>query len=268
MHQGSGGSRRITPRYYASPSGNFAIFKISLAPLLAMNFAEWFFLSDAERKSVQQGWLVLEPGYWHTIAVQAAERFAAEFGANEGVTHVFKSLYQARELIIAVQTDPRASRKLDLPKSYLGFRVAQFAGTIPDGVLVEPAAASSLPITKPSLVKPQSAPPRRRVKAKGGHRILALKGEIDFHRVQNITAKLSDAINERPEKLVLDLANLRYIDSSGLAALIEALRKVRAYGGMLYLVGMRDDVRTIFEISRLDQVFPIFPDAAEAIASV
>lgn len=234
-----------------------------------MNFAEWFCLSDAERKSVQQGWLVLEPGYWHTIAVQAAARFAAEFGANEGVTHVFKSLYQARELIIAVQTDPRASRKLDLPKSYLGFRVAQFAGTIPDGVLVEPAPASSLPITKPSVVKPQSAPPpRRRVKAKGGHRILALKGEIDFHRVWKITAQLSDAIKERPEKLVLDLANLSYIDSSGLAALIEALRKVRAYGGMLYLVGMRDDVRTIFEISRLDQVFPIFQDAAEAIASV
>jgi anti-sigma B factor antagonist len=234
-----------------------------------MNFAEWFCLSDAERKSVQQGWLVLEPGYWHTIAVQAAARFAAEFGANEGVTHVFKSLYQARELIIAVQTDPRASRKLDLPKSYLGFRVAQFAGTIPDGVLVEPASASSLPITKPSVVKPQSAtPPRRRVKAKGGHRILALKGEIDFHRVWKITAQLSDAIKERPEKLVLDLANLSYIDSSGLAALIEALRKVRAYGGMLYLVGMRDDVRTIFEISRLDQVFPIFQDAAEAIASV
>ena len=233
-----------------------------------MNFAEWFFLSDAERKSVQQCWLVLEPGYWHTIAVQAAERFATKFGANEGVTHVFKSLYKARELIIAVQTDPRASRKLDLPKSYLGFRVAQFAGTIPDGVLVDITPVSGSPITKPSLVKPQSALPRPRMKAKGGHRIVALEGEIDFHRVQDITAELSDAIKERPEKLVLDLTNLSYIDSSGLAALTEALRKVRAYGGMLYLVGMRDDVRSIFEISRLDQVFSIFPDAAEAITSV
>src|SRR5262249_44240011 len=120
-----------------------------------MNFAEWFFLSDAERKSVQQRWLLLEPGYWHTIAGEAAARFAAEFGGKGGVTQVFKSLYQARELIIAVQTDPKASRNLHLPKSYLGFRVAEFPGTIPDGVLVEPAPASSLPITKPSLVKPQ-----------------------------------------------------------------------------------------------------------------
>lgn len=233
-----------------------------------MNFAEWFFLSDAERKSLQQRWLVLEPGYWHTIAVQAAARFAAEFGENKGITHVFKSLYRARELIIAVQTDPKTSKKLDLPKSYLGFRVAQFPGTIPDGVLVEPAPAGGSPITKPSPAKLQSVPPRPRLKAKGGHTVLALEGEIDFHRVQNITAELSDAIKERPEKLVLDLAKLTYIDSSGLAALTEALRKVRAYGGMLYLVAMQDDVQTIFETSRLDQLFPIFPNASEALAAV
>jgi hypothetical protein len=108
-----------------------------------MNFEEWLSLSDAERESEQRNWHVFEPGYWHSIAVEAVARFAAEFGATPRVHRVCKSLYQADELVVAVQTDLTPPQVIArLPQSYLGFRVLQFAGKTPEGVLVDPGPPS------------------------------------------------------------------------------------------------------------------------------
>ncbi|MEP7015116.1 MAG: STAS domain-containing protein [Verrucomicrobiota bacterium] len=230
-----------------------------------MNFAEWSAQSDAERQSDQQRWYVLEPGYWHAIAIEAAAHFAAEFSSTRHVTQVFKSLYKGRELIIAVQTDLKPPKQVALPKSYLGFQVMQFPRQVPEGVLVEPGPPSSSSLTKRS--QPPRARRRARAVAKSGHQIVVLEGEIDLHRLPDIEAELSVAIKEKPQKLVLDLSKVSYIDSSGLAVLINEMRKVGAYGGMLYLVGMQESVRTIFEVSRLDQAFRIFPDVAGALAA-
>ncbi len=109
-----------------------------------MIFNEWFSLSDAERESEKSKWHVFEPGYWHTLASEAATRFATEFGSTPGIQRICKSLYQSDELIIAVQTDGPPQEPVALPWAYLGFRVVQFAGKTPEGVLVDilPAAAS------------------------------------------------------------------------------------------------------------------------------
>ena len=64
---------------------------------------------------------------------------------------------------------------------------------------------------------------------------------------------------------MVDLSGVTYIDSAGLAALIEAMQKVEAYGAKFLLAGLQDTVRSIFEISRLDQVFQIFPDIDAAL---
>ena len=69
-----------------------------------------------------------------------------------------------------------------------------------------------------------------------------------------------------PKTLVVDLSRVSYIDSSGLAALIEAMQNVQEYGGKFALAGLQETVRTIFEIARLDQVFQIFPDVDAALA--
>jgi hypothetical protein len=102
-----------------------------------MTFNEWISLSDAERESERHNWHVFEPGYWHAIASEAAARFAAEFGATPHVRRIFKSLYHADELIVAVQTDVSPQDSVPLPESYAGFRVLQFAGQTPEGVLVD-----------------------------------------------------------------------------------------------------------------------------------
>ena len=96
--------------------------------------------------------------------------------------------------------------------------------------------------------------------------VVPLKGEIDLHVSPTVTAALTEVIDQKPERLVVDLSEVTYIDSAGLAALIQAMQKVEGYGGKFMLSGLQETVRSIFEISRLDQVFQIFPDANAALA--
>ena len=96
--------------------------------------------------------------------------------------------------------------------------------------------------------------------------VLPLKGEIDLHVSPSVTASLNSMIEKKPQRLVVDLSGVSYIDSAGLAALIGAMQKVEGYGGKFLLAGLQETVRSIFEISRLDQVFQIFPDADAALA--
>lgn len=95
--------------------------------------------------------------------------------------------------------------------------------------------------------------------------VLPLKGEIDLHVSPSVTTSLNQMIEKKPERFVVDLSDVSYIDSAGLAALIEAMQKVEGYGGKFMLAGLQETVRSIFEISRLDQVFQIFPDVHAAL---
>ena len=95
--------------------------------------------------------------------------------------------------------------------------------------------------------------------------VLELEGEIDLHETPRVKELLHSGLAKQPGKLVVDLTKVTYIDSSGLAAFIDALQKTQAYGGTLALAGIHDNVRTIFQISRLDKVFAIFPDVAAAV---
>lgn len=95
--------------------------------------------------------------------------------------------------------------------------------------------------------------------------ILPLEGEIDLHVSPQIGASLAKLIEKKPAQLVVDLSQVSYIDSSGLAVLIEAMQNVSSYGGEFALCGLQEGVRPIFEIARLDQVFRIFPDTASAL---
>lgn len=97
--------------------------------------------------------------------------------------------------------------------------------------------------------------------------ILALEGEIDLHRSPEIKELLQPPIQRKVARILLDLSRVSYMDSSGLAVVIEALQSVLAYGGKFGLFGLQQSVRSIFEIARLDQVFDIFPDEATALAA-
>ena len=95
--------------------------------------------------------------------------------------------------------------------------------------------------------------------------VLRLKGEIDLHVSPSVTQSLNAMAEEKPERIVIDLSRATYIDSAGLAALILAMQKVEAYGGRFFLSGVHETMRSIFETSRLDQIFQIFSDVDAAM---
>jgi anti-sigma B factor antagonist len=97
--------------------------------------------------------------------------------------------------------------------------------------------------------------------------VLPLEGEIDLHVSPRIAASLQAMIAAKPKQLVVDLSKVSYIDSSGLAVLIEGMQTVTRYGGKFALAGLQETVKPIFEIARLDQVFRIFPDVNAALAA-
>jgi anti-sigma B factor antagonist len=70
---------------------------------------------------------------------------------------------------------------------------------------------------------------------------------------------------EAQTKLVLDLSRVRFVDSSGLGALISCLRKLNAKGGDLKLCGLSKQVRAVFELVRMHRVFDIAATRGEAV---
>ena len=121
-------------------------------------------------------------------------------------------------------------------------------------------------MTNEGLMKKKDSSPPAPKPHRDRPNVLPLKGEIDLHVSPVVTASLAAMIDKKPERMVVDLSDVTYIDSAGLAALIQAMQKVEAYGGKFLLAGLQETVRSIFEISRLDQVFQIFPDTDAALA--
>jgi anti-anti-sigma factor len=97
--------------------------------------------------------------------------------------------------------------------------------------------------------------------------VLPLEGDIDLHVSLAVTEAVNAMIKKKPERIVIDLSRVTYIDSAGVAALIIAMQDVEAYGGKFFLSGLQETLRLIFETSRLDRTFRIFPDVDAALAA-
>ncbi|MEM0961371.1 MAG: STAS domain-containing protein [Bacteroidota bacterium] len=78
---------------------------------------------------------------------------------------------------------------------------------------------------------------------------------------------LHDARGDSPLRVVVDLAGIRHMNSSGLGMLIGALTTTRNTGGDLRLAAVSDRVRTLLEVTKLDGVFQQYPTAKDAAAS-
>ena len=96
--------------------------------------------------------------------------------------------------------------------------------------------------------------------------VLPLEGEIDLHNSPEVAELLREMVAQKPKVLVVDLAKVTYLDSSGLAVLIEGMQDVQKYGGKFALADAQESVHHILEIARLDQVFQIYRDVDSALS--
>jgi anti-sigma B factor antagonist len=98
--------------------------------------------------------------------------------------------------------------------------------------------------------------------------IISLEGEIDLHESPNVRESLRPYIERKAPRVFVDMSAVSYIDSSGLAVMIDAMQRIANYGGKFGIIGIRPAVRNVLEIARLDQVFRIYPDRASAVGAV
>jgi anti-sigma B factor antagonist len=106
----------------------------------------------------------------------------------------------------------------------------------------------------------------RGVRQKGQTVVLELGGEIDMMNFVDLKAKFKELYLKKPRALIVDMTAVEFMDSSGLATLVGALKWCRLNGSELKLVGLAERVRSIFEICRLDSAFQIYNSEAEALS--
>jgi anti-sigma B factor antagonist len=91
----------------------------------------------------------------------------------------------------------------------------------------------------------------------GGDTVLAIEGTLDAVTSPELRTLVDDLVNESRKEVTLELSSLRLIDSSGVGVIVSLFKRVRAYGGNVRIVGLRDQPRAIFRLLRLDRVFPV-----------
>jgi anti-sigma B factor antagonist len=97
--------------------------------------------------------------------------------------------------------------------------------------------------------------------------VATVRGEVDLHNSPELRAGLMDLMNQtKPRRLVLNLEQVPYMDSSAIAVVVESLQKLKRSGGKVYLTGLQPRVKGLLEIARLDAIFVIAKDEAEALA--
>ena len=95
-----------------------------------------------------------------------------------------------------------------------------------------------------------------------------ITGDIDLAHSPAVRKALLQEIKEKKTpKVYLNLEKVRYIDSSGIASLVEGLKASRDIGSRLVLYGLSKSVREVMELSRLQKIFEIHENEAQATAS-
>ena len=95
--------------------------------------------------------------------------------------------------------------------------------------------------------------------------VIAVSGEIHVSTAPEFSTRLNDAIGQGKTSVVLDLAEVSFIDSTGLSVLLNGLRRVTRRGGRMAIVCTNPTVLRLFEITRLDTTFDIHPTREAAM---
>jgi anti-sigma B factor antagonist len=104
------------------------------------------------------------------------------------------------------------------------------------------------------------------VEKRDGATVVSLAGELDLYNAEDVRAALLEACGDEPDVLVLDLAEVTFIDSTALGVLIEARSRLADRSGFrLAAPGL--ETRRALEVSGLDKHFSVFDTVADALES-
>lgn len=85
-------------------------------------------------------------------------------------------------------------------------------------------------------------------------------GILDGTKASEFRDEISDSVKNGADTILIDFKDVTFMDSSGLGALVLALKTVRAAGTKMYICSINDQIKMLFELTSMDRVFEIFPD--------
>jgi len=100
--------------------------------------------------------------------------------------------------------------------------------------------------------------------------VIAVTGDIDLNHSPKLRNVLQKLVEKKCPALLIDFTAVHYIDSSGLATLVEYFQGSRGFSGKIALAQLNDRVKSVFELVRLSEIFAIYPtleDAKKALAN-
>ena len=106
-----------------------------------------------------------------------------------------------------------------------------------------------------------------RIDPKQGLTVCHIDGEIDINSSPMIKKSFDKLISQKTPKIVINLSKVTYVDSSGLATLVEILKNMRSYNGKMRLACMSPKIKSLFEITKLEKLFEILADEETAITN-
>ncbi|HOV86845.1 MAG TPA: STAS domain-containing protein [Syntrophobacteraceae bacterium] len=97
--------------------------------------------------------------------------------------------------------------------------------------------------------------------------VLKLNGRLDSASAGSLKDKVKDCAKKGRIHLVIDMAGVDFVDSSGLGSLVACLRSVNKLGGDIRIAAPQSRVRAVFELIRLHHIFEVFDSAGTAVSS-
>jgi anti-sigma B factor antagonist len=97
----------------------------------------------------------------------------------------------------------------------------------------------------------------------GDFHVIELAGDIDVETARTLRAHIVDRFADSPARVVVDLSDVEFMDSSGLGALVSGWQLTRD-NGMFRIAGANPIVRRVLSITGMEDVFAIYPNVAEA----
>ncbi len=96
--------------------------------------------------------------------------------------------------------------------------------------------------------------------------VISVSGDIDLYTSPDLRKAITKLVKKKISLLVVDLKQVDYMDSSGVATLVEGLQLTARYDGSFRVASLNEDVREVFELARLDKVFDIYDNLDQALA--
>jgi len=98
--------------------------------------------------------------------------------------------------------------------------------------------------------------------------VIKIKGDVDLYSSPELRQQILALANKKSTRILIDFLEVKYMDSSGVATLVEALQLSKKNGGKLMLFNLGQPIKDVFELSRLDRVFEICENEQQALEGI